>query len=362
MNERIATIAAVSEDEFDHEPPAGVATGSEDADLAWQERAYFTMHDPSGIGLDFGFGRHPMVGEAGAYSAYACLNTVDRQVNVRAKGPLGERLGVPEPLPFEVEMIEPGRVWRVSLDHELLGMDLTFEGRSGMGLLPQATIEGGRGRAASTNVIFQSGRYTGELRSEGRTIPVDGWAGARDRTWGYRKHEGRLPSGLLCAIILEFEGEEMILWKVERRTGEEVMRAGMRLDSSGGVTTVDDWSVEIAVDAEVGAVEGAELRVGGDQYQLTATGSAVYLAGGGYLAAGRHGSAATETEVEGEVWNLVADEARAAVTGLDDHVVTVSGAARGSGILELQIGRHELYLPGGWASSEEALDIEALRV
>jgi hypothetical protein len=362
MTERLATIAPPSEDEFHHEPAAGVGTGEDDADLAWQERAYFTMHDPSGIGMDFGFGRHPMAGDGGAYSAYACLNTGERQVNVRAKGPLSEREGTPQPSPFTVEMVEQGRVWRVGLEHELLSMDLLFEGRTGLGLLPKARIDGGKGNAASTDVIFQSGRYTGEVRTAEGTIAVDGWAGARDRTWGYRKHEGRLPSGLLCAIILEFEAEEMILWKVERRTGEEVMRAGMRLGVDGGITTVHEWSVALSIDAAIGAVEGAELTVEGDRFDLTPTGSAVYLAGGGYLAKGRHGSAADAAEAEGETWNLSSDEGQAAVTGLDDHVVRVSGAAEGSGILELQVGRHERFLPDGWTSAEEGLGIEALRV
>lgn len=362
MTDRRAEIAPATEDDFIHDPPAANGAPNGDTDLAWQERAYFTLHDPSGIGMDFGFGRHPDAGGTGSYSAYACLNTIDRQVNVRAKGPLTGRKGVPSPSPFVVEMLQQGRRWRVQLEHPMLSMDLTFEARTGMGALPQATIVGSKGQAASTQVLFQSGHYSGEICTPDRTFPVDGWAGARDRTWGFRKHEGRLPSGLLCAIILEFEHEQLILWKVERRTGEAVMRAGMRLGTDGSVRIVDDWSVDLSVRAEIGEVEGAELRVGLDTYELTPSGSAIYLAGGGYLASGRHGSAASTTEVEGEVWNLASGEAKHAVTGLDDHVVRVTGAAEGSGILELQIGRHELYLPNGWDSLTEGLAEAVLNV
>jgi hypothetical protein len=56
---------------------------------------------------------------------------------------------------------------------------------------------------------------------------------------------------------------------------------------------------------------------------------------------------------------MTSDAAYAAVTGLDDHVVIVSGAREGSGILELQLGRHERYLPDGWPSLHE--DVAAPR-
>lgn len=350
----MATKAPREDDDFIHDPPAG----DQPADLAWQERAYFTFHGPGGIGMDYGFGRHPSAGANGSYSAYACLNTGDAQVNVRAKGPLSARLGVPDPRPFEVEMVEPYKTWRVRLDEERLGMDLTFEARSAMGALPHAEIVGRKGQAASTQVLFQSGRYHGELRVGDETIAVDGWPGSRDRTWGYRRHEGRLPSGLLCAMILELDDHELILWSVERHTGERVMQAGARLFEDGSVTTVDDWAFDLSLQAELGKVEGATVRVGDEEYALTPTGSTVYLAGGGYLAKGRHGDAAEQVEVESETWDMTSDATLAAITGVDDHVVTVGGAREGSGILELQIGRHHRYLPDGWPSLHE--DVAAL--
>jgi phosphohistidine swiveling domain-containing protein len=327
-------------------------------DGAWQERAYFTMHSPDGRVLDVGVGRHPGAGVTGSYSAYACVSNGERQINVRAAGPLQEPTGVPAADPFSIELEEPNARWRLRLDNDpLISFDIVFEARSAAWILPRAEIAGKGGKSvANTRVIFQSGRYRGHIELEGERIEVDGWSGARDRSWGYRKHEGRLPSGLLAAAFLELDDRALILWSVERKTGEPVLQLGARLTEDGSIAAIDDWSLDLDVRPELGEFRGAQLQVRdksvAEDFTLTPT-STLYLAGGGYLEKGRHGEAMAEPTVYADIWDIGDPDLRRLITGLDDHGVQIEGAALGTGVLELQHGRHERYFPEGWQEADE---------
>jgi hypothetical protein len=359
MQPELTKIAVAEDDDFVHDPPTDDRRSGV---LAWQERAYFTMHGPDGSGLDIGCGRHPDAGETGSYSGYACLSLASgTQTNLRAAGPLRSRLGVPNAEPFRFEMSKPQTTWRILLeDNPGLRTDLTFEARTPMWMLPQTVISGKEGTIASTQVCFQSGLYHGRIETATETIVVDGWPGARDRTWGFRRFEGRLPSGLMIAAIFEFDDHALIMWSIERRTGERVVAHGARLRQDGTITPVENWSFDLDVDGDIGLLNAARLQVrdkdGEEEYEITPAGSTIYLAGGGYLEKGRHGQAASKTEIHTDAWNTANAEVRRAITGLDDHVVKLTGSREGSGILELQLGRHERYRPDGWPSLLEEVD------
>jgi hypothetical protein len=361
----MARLAEADADRFIHDPPAGAGG---DGEVKWQERAYFTFHGPDGTGMDFGVGRHPDAGGDGAYSAYACLARDGKQTNVRAAGPLQSRLGLPDAKPFTFEIVEPHSEWRMQLgDNEVLTADLTFKARTATWELPKSEVKSKGQTVASTQVLFQSGHYHGHVELGGERIEVDGWPGTRDRSWGFRRFEGRLRSGLMVAGIFEFEDSALILWSIERRTGETVTRSGARLHNSGEITPVEDWGIDLSIDGEVGLVESAVLKVndpaGDEEYHMTYAGQTVYLAGGGYLEKGRHGHAAEETEVYTDTYDLTDEATRRAITGLDDHVVNVTGTRAGSGVLELQLGKHERYLPEGWSSlHEEVADLGTRRL
>lgn len=343
------------EDDFIHDPP----TAGDGEDIsAWQERAYFSLHRPDGLALDIGCGRHPAAGAPGFFSAYACLGLPEgRQTNVRAAGPLDRRLGVPNAGPFDFEMIEPLRRWRIGLQGPSdLAVDLTFEAASSMWALPKATIDGKHGATVSSQICFQAGFYDGCIEHEGERIEVEKWPGLRDRTWGYRRFEGRLPSGLMVVALLSMEDHGLMLWSVERRTGERVVSHGARLFPDGEIAEVLDWSIDLELGPGVGRLDGGTLTVvdenGSESYEIRSTGSTIYLAGGGYLEEGRHGAPVEETTVDSETWTTTADETLAEISGLDDHLVVLDGDRKGSGVVEIQLGKHERYRPGGW---EEAL-------
>lgn len=341
-------------DDFIHDPPADqpAADGA-----TWQERAYFSLHRSDGVALDIGCGRHPSGDKGpGTYSAYACLGSGGAQTNVRAAGPLSRRLGVPQPGPFSFEILEPLRRWRIGLDSPALGVDLTFEAGSTMWALPRTRIVGGRGTTVSSQICFQAGTYNGHIDHAEERIEVVDWPGLRDRTWGYRSFEGRLPSGLMVAAMFSMDDHGLMLWSVERRTGERVVANGARLLSDGTVREVLDWKFDFEFGGP-GRFERADLSVtdetGTERYVLTSAGSTIYLAGGGYLAEGRHGEGAAEASVAAETWDTGDEDLLARITGLDDHVVAISGDRQGSGVLEIQLGKHERYRPEGWADLSE---------
>lgn len=351
-----ARTPMIEDDDFIHDPPSG---DRRHGSAQWQERAYFTVHLPDGSGLDIGCGRHPDAGTSGSYSGYACLSLTDgSQTNVRTAGPLRARLGVPNVEPFRFEMAEPQKRWHILLDGDSpIRLDLTFEARTAMWALPQTVISGREGTVASTQICFQSGRYFGRIETGDTTMVVDGWPGTRDRTWGVRRFEGRLPSGLMIAAMFELDNHALIMWSVERRTGERVISHGARLWTDGSITPIDEWAFELDVDGDLGALKGADLFVrdarGEERYEITWSGATIYLAGGGYLEKGRHGQAAEQMEVHSETWNTADPEVRRRITGLDDHVVALHGSRTGSGILELQLGRHNRYRPEGWQTLHE---------
>jgi hypothetical protein len=343
------------EDDFVHDPPAGE---SADDIAAWQERAYFSLHRPDGLALDIGCGRHPIAGGPGSFSAYACLGTPEgAQANVRAAGPLAAPLGVPDAKPFRFEILDPLRSWRIGLETDALSADLNFEACSPMWALPKTEIGGKRGATVSSQICFQAGTYNGHIEVAGERLEVENWRGLRDRTWGVRRFEGRLPSGLMVAAMFSMEDHGLMLWSVERRTGERVVSNGARLFPDGTIREVLDWSVELEFGAGVGRLIGGDLTVvdeaGTEDYRISSTNSTIYLAGGGYLEKGRHGAAVDRLTVDAETWNTAEDDVLAAISGLDDHVVTLDGDRQGSGVLEIQLGKHERYRPEGWTEAEE---------
>ncbi len=94
--------------------------------------------------------------------------------------------------PFRIEIVEPMRVIRVVIDDNETGVacDLTFTART-------ACVEEGRQtlrNPAGTKVVMdatrfaQFGRWSGEIRFAGRTLPIEAEHvfGTKDRSWGIR--------------------------------------------------------------------------------------------------------------------------------------------------------------------------------
>ena len=105
--------------------------------------------------------------------------------------------------PFRIEIVEPMRVSRVTLDDNETGIscDLTFTARTaGVEEGRQTTKTGGRIMMDATR-FAQFGRWQGEIRYAGQTVAVDAASvyGTKDRSWGIRPvgepEVGGAPSG-----------------------------------------------------------------------------------------------------------------------------------------------------------------------
>jgi len=110
--------------------------------------------------------------------------------------------------PFRIEVVEPMRVLRVTLDANETGIecDLTFTART-------ACIEEGRqrwyqnGRLAMDATRFaQFGRWSGTIRYDGKTVPVDPARvyGTKDRSWGIRPVGDPDPGGAPSSELPQF--------------------------------------------------------------------------------------------------------------------------------------------------------------
>ncbi len=110
--------------------------------------------------------------------------------------------------PFRIEVVEPMRVLRVTLDANETGIecDLTFTART-------ACIEEGRqrwyqsGRLAMDATRFaQFGRWSGTIRYAGKTVPVDPARvyGTKDRSWGIRPVGDPDPGGAPSSEMPQF--------------------------------------------------------------------------------------------------------------------------------------------------------------
>jgi hypothetical protein len=170
-----------------HQTPAPIASPAS-GDRNVYDRYWFNGYQDDG---EFYFG----IGSA----LYPNLGILDCGLSIVRKGEQhafhGSRRAPSEPTdfrigPFEIEVVEPMRVLRVTLDENETGIsaDLTFTART-------AAIEEGRQvRYLERRPIMdvtrfaQFGRWQGEIRYDGKTVPIDAARvfGTKDRSWGFR--------------------------------------------------------------------------------------------------------------------------------------------------------------------------------
>ena len=103
--------------------------------------------------------------------------------------------------PFVLEVVQPMRVQRLRLEDAASGLacDLRFTARSAPGEEPPSRLYDDDRLLMHTTRFVQFGRWDGELRVDGRRLPVSAAMGVRDRSWGIRpcgEPEGGAP-GLL---------------------------------------------------------------------------------------------------------------------------------------------------------------------
>lgn len=206
------------------------------------DRYYFNAHGRSGEPfLITGLGFYPNLG---VVDAFATVRVGDRQVTVRTADALdGHDRLAPAVGPYRIEVIEPLRRLRLicDADDHGVGFDLTFDGsgpaveesrhlwRAG----PRVTLDAQR--------FAQLGSWSGELRVDGTTHPVDPevWLGSRDRSWGIRPVGEAEPPGRAadeglegfwwCYVPLRFDDHQLVIIAQEEPDGHRVLNEAVRV-------------------------------------------------------------------------------------------------------------------------------------
>ena len=158
------------------------------SDRHFYDRCYFNAHDRSGeIFLLSGLGVYPNLG---VIDAYATVRRGDNQKTLRASTALGTDRMNQSVGPFNIEVIEPLRVIRLTCrdDGNGIAFDLTWRGAHPVvDEEPHLLRQAGR-IVLDAQRFAQMGSWEGSLRvgDERFEVTPDLWLGNRDRSWGIR--------------------------------------------------------------------------------------------------------------------------------------------------------------------------------
>jgi hypothetical protein len=287
-----------------HQTADTVDTG-ERGDPHFMDRLYLGCHNPEGtVHLAVGLGTYPNVNIMDGY-VIARHNSV--QHNLRLSRHLkGDRADT-EIGPLALRVIEPLKRWGIDLGENDQGMrcSVEFEGRVPPYLcrkmvLPTADGEVGHGH------YFQPGRYKGSITLDSQQINVDGFIGARDRSWGIRRGGGGEFLGVQFWIQVRFPKFSYSMVYVDLYDGTVIWCDGAILNDDGSVISIAEMRHRIELMPTVRALNKVEMLLKdteGVERRLTARpiSPAIYLNGGGY---DRHGEDRGPLSIEGEQWDV----------------------------------------------------------
>ena len=164
------------------------------SDRNFYDRYYFNAHHcRDDVFLTAGLGQYPNLGVADAFLA---VTHGGRQVVLRASKELDDRADTTVG-PFRVDVLEGLRRLRLSVEHDELEADLTWEGAVPAYREPRHVNRHGARVTTDSARFAQTGFWSGHLRVAGTAFSVDPaeWLGGRDRSWGIRPVGGREPAG-----------------------------------------------------------------------------------------------------------------------------------------------------------------------
>jgi hypothetical protein len=318
-------------------------------DPSWAERAYFTVCDPDRFGLDIGMS---MYANNNRIEAYAILTTsTAEQVSLRCGRDLNDDRWPLSAGPITTEVLVPLSRWRLRCEPNESGIefDLTytarakpFEGRS-----PELRKNN---RLMYDNVnMWQSGRWDGEIVIDGTTLPVEGIAGHRDRTWGVRASgEGRFHRGLLVWCAAEFEDVSVMALIHERYNSEPREQMGaVSYERTRELVPIVAYEHDLRFEHDTRLLQAASFRftdAQGEVWEIdTEPTLRLFLHGAGYTS-GHDRRGFLPVELWTERWDLTDAGLCLRVDGLNDQISRMHcGERAGHGIVETLIGEHERY-------------------
>lgn len=326
-----------------HQLPRPVAAVEDDA-RSWFDRLYFCLHPPSGAPIVVvGAGVYPNVG---LIDGYACVATGEEQRNLRFSDRLGPDRLRSEVGPLRWEVVEPLRRWRLVVDDNPQGvlLDAVYTARSEPWLVEPIAVSHEKGPQTEFAHFFQCGRWAGSLELDGERYDLDGWIGARDRSWGVRRTRELL--GLHMWVVAQLEDACVAVHYNEYRDGRQHHCGGAVMRDGAEPVPVTSLGHELVVD-EGGELLSARFEVpaGDEVLRLECEGlhRGLYMAAAGY--GGWHGQDHGPDTLEDERWVLDGSQTpRSLSLGLVDKVCRFTlDDLPGAGMVELALSRSASY-------------------
>ena len=149
--------------------------------------------------------------------------------------------------PLSWDVAEPMRTWRAALGPNPAGLefDLTWRART-PAWTGDVAVANADGSASSFAHLFQSGRYEGALRIDGREVRVDGWYGQRDRSRGVRTMTGG--QGLHLWVQAQFPDRSIGFLTAESRGHQRLLLEGAVMHENGRLDPVTDVRHDLRFD------------------------------------------------------------------------------------------------------------------
>jgi hypothetical protein len=307
------------------------------------DRFVFNLHpEARAPSVIVGLGLYPA---ADVVDGFALAVTPSEQRNLRFSTELsatdGTRAG-----PLSWRVLKPLKTWQLRLGPNPAGLefDLTWRART-PAWAGEVAVTNTDGPPSSFAHLFQSGRYEGTLRLDGRQQRVDGWYGQRDRSRGVRSMTGG--QGLHLWFQAQFPDRCVGFLLAETRQHERVLLEGAVMHENGELDSItavrhdlrfDDSLDLLGGTVEVSAKSGAVYSIAAD-----ASAGGGYMAGGGYD--GRHGRPLGRDHLECDVYPLDGSVSpRTLGTALTDRLTAFTwDGVPGYGIFEFALTRSPSY-------------------
>ncbi|WP_227999048.1 DUF7064 domain-containing protein [Nocardia australiensis] len=325
-----------------HDPLVGPEAS--DLPAGFFDRLMFNMHpvDATTPSVIMGFGIYPPKDTA---DGFVVVSDEKEQRNLRFSTALSatNRDGAG---PFRFEVVEPNEVWRLRLGPNEIDteFDVTWRART-PAWFGEVAVTNASSERTSFDHLFQSGRYEGVVRLDGRQYDVDGWYGQRDRSRGVRTMSGG--QGLHLWYQAQFPEFSIGFLLVETRSHERLLLEGAVMHENGRLDPITGVRHALVFDPDLDLVEGdVEIdTAGGERYRVHADGRAGggHMAGAGY--GGHHGASSGADHVESDRYVLDGSVSpRSLDSALTDRLCSFTlGTVHGSGIFEFALTRSSTY-------------------
>jgi hypothetical protein len=310
---------------------------------AWAERCYHLLFAGDDLILNAGRAVYAHDGRRTAFAGAVAGDTLHALRMREPFGP-GDDPDRPDVGPVRIEVVEPLERVRLVLDDPdgPLAFDLVYEARFAPVATERNLIEL-RGEVVTDYMnFFQSGRYSGVVRVDGRETAIRDRAGFRDRGWGLRKHEGAPRRGFVLAAFAELPDVALYALLYETASGRRAFTNGWLIDGGGVADRVVDAEHDLDFDGALlrrgrltlafasGARRRLELEVRARLF-LSAVGYTADPAGAG---PGREVHDLTDPAVASRLEGQTDNGCRFSLDGVEGH-----------GYVETGLGVHARYRP-----------------